>query len=183
MLKNFFNFVWETLKIVIIALAIVVPIRYFIFQPFIVKGQSMEPNFQEGNYLIIDEVSYRWRNPQRGEVVVFKYPYNPSQRYIKRIIGLPGEVLEIRNEKVMIFDQNGQEMILQENTYLPQGDITLGNLRLTLKENEYFVLGDNRLSSSDSRSWGVLPRDKIIGRVLLRLWPPAEASEINLPTY
>lgn len=182
-MKNFLSFVWETAKIVVIVLAIVVPIRYFVFQPFIVKGQSMEPNFQEGNYLIIDEVSYRWRDPQRGEVVVFKYPYNPSQRYIKRIIGLPGEVLEIKDEKVIIFDKDGREMILQENTYLPQNDITSGNLRLTLKENEYFVLGDNRLSSSDSRSWGVLPREKIIGRVLLRLWPPAEASEINPPVY
>ncbi|MBI4359150.1 MAG: signal peptidase I [Candidatus Nealsonbacteria bacterium] len=182
-MKSFLSFTWEVAKIVIVALAIVLPIRYFIFQPFIVKGQSMEPNFQEGNYLIIDELSYRLRSPQRGEVVVFKYPYNPSQRYIKRIIGLPGETLEIRDEKVAIFDSDANEMILQENTYLPPGDTTLGNLRLTLKENEYFVLGDNRLSSSDSRSWGVLPREKIIGRVLFRLWPPAEATEINLPAY
>ncbi len=182
-MKNLLSFIWETAKIVIVALAIVLPVRYFIFQPFIVKGQSMEPNFQEGNYLIVDQLSYRLRDPQRGEVVVFKYPYNPSQRYIKRIIGLPGEVLEIRDEKVMIFDENSQTMVLQENAYLPQGDTTFGNLRLTLKENEYFVLGDNRLSSSDSRSWGVLPRDKIIGRVLFRLWPPAEASEISPPVY
>jgi len=183
MLKNFVNFVWETLKIVFLALVIVLPIRYFIFQPFIVKGQSMEPNFQQGNYLIIDELSYRLRDPERGEVIVFKYPYNPSQRYIKRIIGLPGETIEIKDQKVRIFGEQGQEMVLKENTYLPEGDLTLGNTRLTLKEDEFFVLGDNRLSSSDSRAWGVLPRTNIIGKVLFRLWPIQEASEINAPVY
>ncbi|MDP3093165.1 MAG: signal peptidase I [bacterium] len=182
-MKTFLNFVWETLKIVFLALAIVLPIRYFIFQPFIVKGQSMEPNFQQGNYLIIDELSYRLRDPKRGEVVVFKYPYNPSQRYIKRIIGLPGETLEIKDQKIRIFDEQGQEKILEENTYLPEEDLTTGDIRLTLKEKEFFVLGDNRLSSSDSRSWGVLPQSNIIGRVLFRLWPLGEVSEINAPTY
>jgi len=183
MLKNFVNFVWETLKIVFLALVIVLPIRYFIFQPFIVKGQSMEPNFQQGNYLIIDELSYRLRDPERGEVIVFKYPYNPSQRYIKRIIGLPGETIEIKDQRVKIFDNQGEEMVLKENTYLPEGDLTLGNTRLTLKEDEFFVLGDNRLSSSDSRAWGVLPRTNIIGKVLFRLWPIQEASEIIAPNY
>ncbi|MBU4350722.1 signal peptidase I [Candidatus Parcubacteria bacterium] len=170
-MKTFLNFVWETLKIVILALAIVLPIRYFIFQPFIVKGQSMEPNFYQGNYLIIDEISYRFREPARGEIIVFKYPYNPSERYIKRIIGLPGETVEIKDEQVFIFSQDGQKTVLEESVYLPETDITFGNLRLALAEGEYFVMGDNRLSSSDSRSWGVLPRKNIIGKVLFRLLP------------
>src|SRR3990167_5013927 len=122
-MKNFLSFIFETLKIVIISLVVVLPIRYFVFQPFIVKGESMEPNFQDGNYLIIEEISYRFQGPQRGDVVVFKYPFNPSQRYIKRIIGLPGETLEISNEKVEVFDQAGNPIVLKENTYLPAGDI------------------------------------------------------------
>ena len=182
-MKDFFTFVWETLKIVVLALAIVLPIRYFIFQPFIVKGQSMEPNFQNGNYLIIDEISYRFKEPARGEVVVFKYPYNPSQRYIKRVIGLPGETVEIKNTQVSIFDKGGQEMILEENTYLPETDLTFGNLKLILGEGEFFVMGDNRPSSSDSRYWGVLPGENIIGKVIFRLLPLDEISQISLPAY
>ena len=182
-MKDFFTFVWETLKIVVLALAIVLPIRYFIFQPFIVKGQSMEPNFQNGNYLIIDEISYRFKEPARGEVVVFKYPYNLSQRYIKRVIGLPGETVEIKNTQVSIFDKGGQEMILEENTYLPETDLTFGNLKLILGEGEFFVMGDNRPSSSDSRYWGVLPGENIIGKVIFRLLPLDEISQISLPAY
>lgn len=170
-MKDFFSFVWETLKIVILALAIVLPIRYFIFQPFIVKGESMEPNFHQGNYLIIDEISYRFREPARGEIIVFKYPYNPSERYIKRIIGLPGETIEVKDEKVYIFDKDGKETILEESAYLPETDFTFGNLKLALAEEEYFVMGDNRPFSSDSRTWGVLPRQNIIGKVLFRLLP------------
>ena len=98
-MKKLLSFIWEIIKIVIIALAIVVPIRYFLFQPFFVKGESMEPNFQNGDYLIVDELSYRLREPERGEVIVFKYPRNISQRYIKRIIGLPGEAVEIKDGK------------------------------------------------------------------------------------
>lgn len=182
-MKEFLSFVFETLKIVVLALVIVLPIRYFVFQPFIVKGESMEPNFQDGNYLIIDEMSYRFRSPERGEVVVFRYPYNPTQKYIKRVIGLPGETVQIVNQQVRIFDRSGQETILNENTYLPANDPTTGNLKITLKSDEFFVLGDNRLASSDSRVWGVLPRNNIIGRVLLRLWPPLEARAITLPNY
>src|SRR3989344_304093 len=101
-MKSILLFFWEISKIVIIALVIVVPIRYFIFQPFFVRGQSMEPNFQNGDYLIVDEVSYRLRVPQRGEVIVFKYPMNPSQRYIKRIVGLPNEAVEIQDGEISV---------------------------------------------------------------------------------
>ncbi len=181
-MKKVLVFVWEIVKIVITALLIVVPIRYFIFQPFFVKGQSMEPNFETGDYLIIDELSFRFREPQRGEVVVFKYPKNLSQRYIKRIIGLPGETVEIKDGKVIIF--NGQEgQVLDESGYLPLNLPTLGNTRLSLKENEYFVLGDNRVSSSDSRYWGPLPRNDIIGRVYIRAWPFTAFAKIMAPTY
>jgi signal peptidase I len=180
-MKTFFSFLafwWEILKIVIIALLIVVPIRYFLFQPFIVKGQSMEPNFENGDYLIIDEISFRFGEPQRGEVIVFRYPYNPSQRYIKRIIGLPGELIEVRDGRVMVENQ-----VLNEEEYLPAGLATPGNIRFLLKENEYFVLGDNRGSSSDSRQWGPLKQENIIGRVYLRAWPVTSMAKTEAPNY
>jgi len=183
MLKKFFSFIWEIAKIVVIALIIVVPIRYFLFQPFFVRGQSMDPNFENGDYLIIDEISYRFRQPQRGEVVVFKYPQNPSQRYIKRIIGLPGETIEILNGKVMISKEGSELMVLNESNYLPSHLQTPGNTQVELAENEYFVLGDNRISSSDSRRWGPLPRENIIGRVFFRAWPFTALAKIEAPAY
>ncbi len=181
-MKKFFSFIWEIAKIVIVALIIVVPIRYLIFQPFFVKGQSMEPNFENGDYLIVDEISYKLRDPQRGEVVVFKYPNDVSQRYIKRIIGLPGETVAVENGKVEIFNKEGDK-VLNESEYLSSYVFTPGNVRVTLGENEYFVLGDNRPSSSDSRRWGTLPREDIIGRVFLRAFPFASLAKIKIPIY
>jgi len=181
-MKSFLVFIWEITKIVIIALVIVVPIRYFLFQPFFVRGQSMEPNFENSDYLIIDEISYRFRAPQRGEVVVFKYPQNPSQRYIKRIVGLTGETVEIKDGQVTIFNEQG-EQILDESNYLSPFISTPGDIRISLAENEYFVLGDNRISSADSRRWGPLPRENIIGRVFLRAWPVSAFAKFEAPAY
>lgn len=182
-MNKIFAFFWEIFQIVILALFIVLPIRYFIFQPFIVKGQSMEPNFEDGDYLIIDELSYRLREPQRGEVIVFKNPRNPSQRFIKRIIGLPGEKVLIENGKITIF-KGDEKQVLEESNYLGL-EWTNGNIDIFLGENEYFVLGDNRNYSFDSRQFGPLPRKYIIGRVLLRLWPPTSFAKIKIetPTY
>jgi len=177
-LSSFLLFIWEILKIVIIALVIVIPIRYFLFQPFIVNGQSMEPNFENSNYLIVDELSFRFRDPQRGEVVVFRYPKNISQRFIKRIIGLPGDKIEVKAGSIMVNDQ-----VLDESKYLPSGVQTPGNIQTSLNENEYFVLGDNRISSFDSRQWGLLPRKNIIGRVLIRAWPITDLTKIEVPSY
>jgi len=179
---SFFLFVWEVFKIVVVALAIVIPIRYLIFQPFFVRGQSMEPNFENGDYLIIDELSYRFSEPQRGDVVVFKYPHNPSQRYIKRIIGLPGEKVEVRAGSVIIYSEDGS-WVLDEKEYLPQGLNTPGEVSVFLDENEYFVLGDNRPLSSDSRSWGSLTREDIVGKVSVRAWPFTALAKIEVPNY
>ena len=182
MMKNTFVFLWEVTKIVIIALLIVIPIRSFVFQPFFVKGQSMEPTFENGDYLIIDELSYHFGGPQRGEVVVFKYPNNTSQRYIKRVIGLPGETVEVQNGQVIIFNDKGSQ-ILDESNYLSFHVQTPGDIRIALDKDEYFVLGDNRYASSDSRSWGVLPREDIIGRVVIRAWPFAALAKFEAPSY
>jgi len=173
--KEVLTFLLDSLKILLIALAIVIPIRMLLFQPFMVKGSSMEPNYHSSDYLIIDEFSYRLRDPQRGEVIVFKYPLNTSYRYIKRIIGLPGETIQIKEGEVYISRANGEPKELDESLYLSAKvkeewkNTNYGPL--TLKQDEYFVMGDNRKYSSDSRSWGVLPIKDIIGRVLLRFSP------------
>ena len=181
-IKNTLFFVWEVSKIVLIALIIVVPIRVFVFQPFFVKGQSMEPNFHNSDYLIIDELTYRFKAPERGDVIVFKYPNNPSQKYIKRIIGLPDETIEIQNNQIII-SKYLDTMVLDESEYLASSVSTLGTVKITLSEDEYFVMGDNRTASSDSRKWGVLPEDNIIGRAILRPWPLEAYAKIEGPEY
>ena len=165
----------------ILAVIIVVPIRYFIFQPFFVQGMSMEPNFYDGDYLIVDEITYRFVDPQRGEVVVFKYPQRPSQRYIKRIIGLPEETISIKEGQISIINENGTR-ILDESDYLLDA-YTGGEIKVSLSENEYFVLGDNRDFSSDSRRWGALSREFIVGKVYLRAWPFTALAKIEAPAY
>lgn len=131
----------------------------------------MEPSFENGDYLLVDELSYRFRLPERGEVIVFRYPLDPSQFFIKRIIGLPGETIEIRNEKVEIFNSNYPDGKALKEDYLDLSQRTLGDALVRLKDNEYFVLGDNRFQSSDSRRWGALDKKFITGRALIRLWP------------
>ncbi|HRU20782.1 MAG TPA: signal peptidase I [Candidatus Paceibacterota bacterium] len=166
--KKIASEIFDVVKLIVLALLIVIPIRCFVFQPFIVSGQSMEPNYHSSDYLIIDEISYRNNSPERGDVVVFKYPKNPNFKYIKRIIGLPGETIEIKNAEIFI-TSNGQTTKLDESSYLPQSVrdswVRMANMDpLTLGPNEYFVLGDNRNNSSDSRVWGPLPAKNIIGK-------------------
>lgn len=160
----------ENLEMILITILIVVPIRYFLIQPFIVHGGSMEPNFYTKDYLIVDELTYRFREPQRYEVIVFKAPNHQKQYYIKRIIGLPKETIKIEDSQIEIIDNKNSSFLLKED-FLPKGLVTSGNLELTLGENQYFVLGDNRLASYDSRNWGPVEKKLIIGRVWLRLWP------------
>lgn len=175
-------FILETIKVVLLALVIVIPIRYFVFQPFIVRGASMEPNFHNGDYLIVDELSYRLRDPARGEVIVFHYPFDPSQRFIKRIIGLPGETIEIKDDKIEVTGLSGAKITLSELSYLQKPWLADG-LKVTLNSEEYFVLGDNRLNSSDSRRWGAVKRSQIIGRALIRAWPFNDADYFLAPVY
>lgn len=164
-------FIWETVKIIIISLAIIIPVRYYLVQPFFVKGASMEHTFEDGDYILIDEISYRFNEPQRGDIVVFRFPEDHSQFFIKRIIGLPGETVVIQNDQVKVFNVEHKDGLVLPEPYLSQGEHTLGDLRVKLDEKEYFVLGDNRLQSSDSRRWGPLNRTLITGRVFARAWP------------
>jgi signal peptidase I len=176
-------FFWETLKIVVISLVIILPIRYYVVQPFFVKGASMESNFHDGDYLFVDEISYSLGEPARGDVAIFRYPLDQSQFFIKRVVGLPNETVEIKDNKVIIYNaQNPTGFVLKE-TYLDPNQQTLGALRIKLDGNEYFVLGDNRLRSSDSRTWGPLNRSLITGRAFIRLWPFSKFAKISPVEY
>lgn len=179
----FGSFIGEVIKVAVISLAIVVPVRYFLIQPFFVRGQSMEPNFSDGQYLVIDEISYRLTEPKRGEVVVFKYPNDPSQYYIKRIVGLPNETVEVDSGRVIIYNEEFPSGVEIKENYLEPLLTTPGLTKVELGPAEYFVLGDNRRASSDSRVWGSLPADNIVGRVWVRGWPINEAGAFHLPQY
>ncbi len=178
------SFFLEVLKVIIIALAIIVPVRYFLMQPFYVKGASMEPTFHDNEYLIIDELTYRLSAPKRGDVIVFHNPRRPSEFYIKRLIGLPGERVEISRGQIKITDStNPNGTILNEDNYLPTGVYTNGNENRELGENEFYVLGDNRASSLDSRVFGAVARSEIVGRIWLRAWPIHKLQRFKTPTF
>jgi signal peptidase I len=182
-MKAFLYSLWEIFEVVAVAVIVVLFVRTFLIQPFLVSGASMEPNFSSGDYLLIDEISYRFREPQRGEVAVFHYPGDESVYYIKRIIGLPSERLVLRNGSITIFNKEYPNGFTLEENYLPPGLKTSGDKEVVLKDNEYFVLGDNRNYSYDSRSWGNLSKAEIVGLVRLRLWPFNEVMAIGKPTY
>ncbi len=169
----FYIWVWvfELAKGIFIFLAIIVLIHFFIATIFVVEGPSMEPNFHNKQYIIVEKISYLVSEPVRGDVVVIKFPGDPeNQKYIKRIIGLPGDALEIKNGKVYI-----NEQLLQE-FYIPQNVETTPNQKIILKKDEYFIMGDNRPNSNDSRAWGVCPKKNIIGRAWMIIIPVNDLS-------
>jgi len=164
--QKYASFIWEVAKVVGVSLAIIIPIRYYVIQPFYVKGASMEPTFYNYEYLIIDELSYRFHDPQRGDVVVLHNPNDESQYFIKRVIGLPGETVDIKNHHVQI---NGTP--LNESSYLADTVQTWGNQHVVLGDNQYYVMGDNRGESLDSRVFGPVQKEEFIGRTWVRAWP------------
>lgn len=182
-MKQFWLTFREIAEVVVISLFTVYIIRTFLMQPFLVSGASMEPNFKNGHYLLIDELSYRFREPKRGEVIVFRYPGDERTFYIKRVIGLPGERVAIKDGQVTIYNSEYPDGFLLEERYLPEDISTSGNVDTALSEDEYFVMGDNRYYSFDSRNWGTLTRDEIIGVARLRLFPFTQISAFEAPTY
>lgn len=170
----------EVLKFSLIAILIVAPIRFYIAQPFIVSGESMQPTFDNKQYLIVDQLSYRLSEPQRGQVIIFKYPNNPSVFFIKRIIGLPKETIEMQSGKLMIKNALLPGGFFIEEPYIKES--ISDTFSITLGDNEYFVLGDNRMHSSDSRIWGPLDKKFIIGKAFIRLFPVNKIS-INPGDY
>jgi signal peptidase I len=182
------QFMREMVTILVLVLLVIIPIHTFLFQPFFVQGSSMEPNFRDGEYLIVRELGYKqtsvgllgwnWftvypsRVFTRGEVVVFHPPQKDDVFYIKRVIGLPGETVQIVDGHPRIAGSAFPEgRTLDESAYLKTGVMTTGHEEITLGEDEYFVLGDNRSMSQDSRYFGPVKKDHITGKVILRAWP------------
>lgn len=159
----------EVLVTLTIALVIFILIQTTI-QSSIVLFSSMEPNLHEGQRIVISKIVYWFHEPERGDIIVFPNPNNPDEEYIKRIIGLPGEVIEITNGVVHIHQENGNTLIIDESEYIadPAKNDYLGK---TIPEDNYFVMGDNRNNSYDSRRDWTVPRDEIVGKAWLSIWP------------
>jgi len=175
-------FLLELIKVAVLAGVTIALVRYFLFKPFYVKGASMEPNFFDKEYLIIDELSYRLRAPQRGEVVVFKYPENPKEYFLKRIIALPGERVKVSEGQITIYNQEHPEGVILDESYLPDDLLTSGDRSFApLTQDQYFVMGDNRPNSYDSRRFGAVDKSLVVGKVFFRGWPFSRAQFISEP--
>lgn len=172
----------EFIKTIAIIILIAFFVRFYLIQPFVVDGSSMEPNFHNGEYLLVDKLSYRFKTPQRGDVIVFHPPSSPGLNYIKRIIALPEEQLEIKSGEILV---NGVRI---DEPYLPSGKTLVRhtqavNLKQKLGPDEYFVLGDNREHSSDSREWGSVPKTNIIGKAWFVVFPITNFGLVFQPSY
>lgn len=190
LLRGIVTFFFEIAETAVMAILIFLALYLFLVRPHQIRGDSMVPNFHDGEYLLTEMVSYNIlkRAPQRGEVVVFRSPEQPNLDFIKRIITLPGEKIKLQNGKVFIINEANPEGFLLEEPYLEGGTLTQG--RRTISDGEvfsvgdgYVVLGDNRDRSSDSREWGVIKKTDIVGKVWFRYWPPEEFSLIKSATY
>lgn len=169
----------RTLAIVFLAAFV---IRHFLVQPFIVDGQSMQPTFKDQEYILVDKLTYQIREPNRGEVIVFHPPGEQQENYIKRIIGLPGETVEIRDSKIFVNGQAIPENYTQSDTETRVVPDAI-NMTQILGPNEYFVMGDNRNHSKDSRELGPIGKDRIIGRAWVVLFPIEDLTLVNHPAY
>ena len=182
-LANAGLFLLEFIKIAVLAGITIGLVRYFLFKPFYVEGASMEPNFYDHEYLIIDEITYRFNEPQRGDVIVFKYPENPKEYFLKRVIGLPGERVKISGGQVIVYNERYPEGTAVEESYLPKDLSTEGEKIVVLGSEQYFVLGDNRPNSYDSRRFGPVDRTLIVGRVWFRGWPINRMDFFSTPEF
>jgi len=169
-----FQVLWETIRYAIIAALIIIPVRTFVAQPFVVSGNSMFPTFQNGQYLIVDETAKYIGNYLRGDVVILRYPNDPSKYFIKRVVGLPGETVSISNGEVSITSETQKTPLLLNEPYVKNAKFDT-SVR-TLSSDEYFVMGDNRAQSSDSRVWGPVPKKLMDGKALLRLFPVTDVA-------
>lgn len=175
------NSIYETLRTIVLVLLTAFLIRSFVMQPFVVQGASMEPTLKSSEYLIVEKLAYKFREPERGEIIVFRAPVNWTENYIKRVIALPGETISIKNNQIYV---NGS---LLEEDYIKDNDLFSGDtdfsVDLTLGPDEYFVAGDNRNHSSDSRVWGPLPKQNIIGRAVISVFPFSMFGLFDAPKY
>lgn len=181
--KKLGEFIYETIQTIVIFGSIFVFVYFFAIQPHQVIGESMEPSFFDQEYILTDKISYRLREPERGDVVVFKAPNNPRRDYIKRIIAVPGETVSINNNTVYVNNKPLTENYLDQNERIDNGNLFSNNASIIVPEHYYFVLGDNRDHSQDSRVWGPVDQDSIVGRVFFRYWPPQQFGKVEAITY
>lgn len=182
-MRKFFGSLLEVAEVAVIAIVAVLLIRTFLVQPFLVSGDSMVPTFQNGDYLLVDQLTYRLREPERGEVIVFRYPRDEKVFFIKRIIGLPGERVEISNGMVTIVNGEYPQGLVLGEVYISSGLETIGEEDMVLGDGQYFVLGDNRSQSLDSRTWGPVVKSEIMGLARLRLLPLNALNVFAAPAY
>ncbi len=180
-MRKFLAAAWEVCEVVFVAVATVFLIRTFIVQPFYVSGASMEPTFEDGNYLLVDEITPRLNGFSRGQVVVFRPPVGERTFYIKRIIGLPGDRVISQDGRIRII--RGDTSFVLDEPYLDPSLRSDDSFDVTLSSDQYFVMGDNRLHSYDSRTWGALSTGNIIGTVRVRLWPANDIGLFTAPAY
>lgn len=173
--RSFKESFFELVRFAVIALLVVIPVRLFVIEPFVVSGSSMFPTFNNADYLIIDKISYELGNPHRDDVVVFRYPNDQTKFFIKRVIGLPNETVDIKGSVVTITSADKKNTFSLDEPYVK--NTSNNDTHFELKSDEYFVMGDNRSASSDSRYWGAVKRNLFTGKVLLRLLP---VNRINL---
>jgi signal peptidase I len=181
MLRRLGSFFLEIIQVVVFAVSIFLFIYLLILQPHKIKGASMEPNFHDGEYLLTDKVSYRFGDPERGDVIVFKAPPDFNEEFIKRIIGLPGDSIKVENGKVYLNGQERLEKFLPSEFRTNPGSFASEGREMTVPENQYLVFGDNRDHSFDSRNFGFISRDKITGKAWVIYWPPSEVGAIENP--
>lgn len=180
----FVLFIFDLIKLIIIAFIIVWPIHHYVFQPFYVVGPSMEPNFYNKEYLIIGRITYRIGDPERGDVMVFRSPLRSKDFLIKRVIALPNEKIQITKGKIYIYnDRFPQGVLLDESQYLLPSTTTPGDIDIILEDDSYYVLGDNRNASLDSRSFGAIKEEYIIGRAWFRGWPFNTIGILKMPSF
>ncbi|MSU55239.1 MAG: signal peptidase I [Candidatus Taylorbacteria bacterium] len=160
---------WDIAKFALTVIAIILPIRFYVIQPFMVSGPSMVPTFEDKDYLLVDEISYHFQRPARGEIIVF-WRGEEKKYLIKRIVGLPGETIILDGENVTVINTEHPEGLLLDQSYI-HNKVQMQKQTYTLDDSHYFVLGDNRSVSYDSRGWGALPADEIVGRPIFRLYP------------
>lgn len=168
---------------VVLAASFFVIIYLFIAQPNMIRGASMEENYYNGDYILTEKISYRLHNPKRGDVIVFQAPNRPDTDYIKRIIALPGEKIELKNGKVYVNDQLLSENYQPSDIQTLAGSFLKENQTYIVPQNSYFVLGDNRSHSSDSREFGTIQKEVIVGKAFWRYWPLPRFGLLKSPIY
>jgi signal peptidase I len=182
-IRRLIEFLWDIVEVIVFAIAIFLFIYLLVFQPHKIKGDSMQPNFPNGEYLLTDKVKYRFNDPQRGDVVVFEAPGTDGEEYIKRIIGLPEETIAVQNGQVYINGTLLNEKYLDTTLKTPSGNFLTEGKSIKIPAGKYIVMGDNRVASSDSRAWGFITKSEITGRAWFVYWPVKSMGLVQAVEY